>query len=111
MLRKASVTCRLVCRLHVELVDYNFEDVEFFDLKVPEQLLISLVGCVGSVMASREGAKGSRLLLVDLGKEAIPTIFQSDHLLRLEGIHIMFVAGFLLGVIALIHHVRMVHIA
>lgn len=93
-------------RLHVELVHDDFENVELLHLKVPEQLLISLVRSVKLlVIRPNLGRHWPAELLIDLVKETIAAILQPNDLIRLELLHVVFVACLLCSVIALIHHV------
>ena len=80
-------------RLHVELVHDDLENVELLHLKVPQQLLISLVRSV-KLLVFRPDLSRRRPaeLLIDLVKEAIAAILQPDDFIRLELLHVVFVA-------------------
>ena len=93
-------------RLHIEFVDDDFEDVEIFDLKVAEQLLIRLIRRIQIV--SNFGGRRPAELLVNLVQETIPAVLQLDDLLGLELLNVVLVARLLLRVVALVHHVRVI---
>lgn len=94
-------------RAHVELVDHHFKEIKLFVAKVTKQLLVRLVGCVlGCVLT---GTDGTAEFFVDLLQKTGPSILEFDDLLCLELLHVVLVAGLLLRVVALIHHVRVVH--
>ena len=82
-------------------------------MKVPEQLLICLVGLV-EVLREHGVHRGRNLtlLLINLIKEAIATVLQPDDLVDLrELLQIRTIDGLLFGVVALIQHVRVVDIS
>ena len=93
-------------RLHIEFVDDDFKDVEIFNLKVAEELLIRLIRRIqiGPNFRGRRSAE----LLVNLVQETISAVLQLDDLLGLELLNVVLVARFLLRVVALIHHVRVI---
>ena len=94
----------LSLRLHVELVDNDLEYVELLDLQVTQQLFIRLIGCV-QFIATLSGPCLPAPLFINLVQEAIAAILQLDHLLSLKLPHVVLVAGFFGGVVALIDHV------
>ena len=96
-----------VCRLHVELVNHDFKDVEILDLQITEQLHVSYISCVQFSVA-RRWADWSTLLFVDFLKETGSAILNFDYLLCLKSQHVRVITGFFLSVVAFIHHVRVV---
>ena len=96
-----------VCRLHVELVDHDLKDVEILDLQITEQLHVSSILCI-QFSGARSWADRSTLLFVDFLKETGTTIVNFDYLLCLEAQYVRLIAGFLLSVVAFIHHVRVI---
>lgn len=93
--------------LHVEFVDDDLEDVELFCFQISKQLFIRLIRFIQ--LASPLIQDWPVPVLVELIQEAISTILQSNDLLGLELPQVVLVAGFLRRVVALIHHVRVVH--
>ena len=91
-------------RLHIKLVHNDLEDIKLLRFEVPEELLISLIGCVEvfGVCGIHRG-RNLTLLLVYLFKETITTIVQLDYPINLlELLHIGITDGLLFGVIALV---------
>ena len=112
LLREAPVGLALAraslrLRLHVEFVDDDFKDVEIFDLKVAEELLIRLVRRIQ--IGPSLGGRWPAQLLVNLVQEAISAVLQLDDLLSLELLNVVLVARLLERVVALVHHVRVIN--
>ena len=103
----ALARASLRLRLHVEFVDDDFEDVEILDLKVAEELLVRLI-CRIQICPGLGGHRPAQLL-VNLVQEAIPTVLQLDDLLGLELLNVILVARLLERMVALVHHVRVIH--
>ena len=105
LLREATLACP-ACSAHVEFVDDHLKQVELLVPKIAQQLLICVVLCVQLRVCIR--ALRVVLVFIDLVKEAVASILELDDLLWLQALHVVFVVGLLLRMVALVEHVGVV---
>ena len=109
LLREAAVRGAGCARLHIKLVHNDLEDIKLLCFEVPEELLISLIGCVELGVCGIQRGRNLTLLLVNLFEEAITAIVQLDDPIDLlELLHVGIGDGLLSSVIALVEHIRVV---